>query len=266
MDLYDDLDTKQRAGQIDGWSSGIKLMQTQMALKKPVVPTPTRKDFFKRSTVMTPVMQLKSKQRDAADGDDIFSPMPAYNRPKFHPNVTTTTITSSAPIVHTTNLTPSSKVFNDYDWDVVDEYDPLWPNEYEKLVKERREKDSGNDKRNDKRNDPDRHHGGGFNDRKRRNTRFERDASPNTGSKNKFSGFGGRPDEEDSYERSSPPSGSDRQGPRSGGAAIAPPPSLQESTPIIPAFANMVAAGKDPYGSSSVAAKIMAKYGFKVFG
>lgn len=51
MDLYDDLDTKQRAGQIDGWSSGIKLMQTQMALKKAVIPTPTRKDFLKRSTV-----------------------------------------------------------------------------------------------------------------------------------------------------------------------------------------------------------------------
>lgn len=50
MDLYDDLDTKQRAGQIDGWSSGIKLMQTQMALKKSV-PTPARKDYFKRSTV-----------------------------------------------------------------------------------------------------------------------------------------------------------------------------------------------------------------------
>lgn len=51
MDLYDDLDTKQRAGQIDGWSSGIKLMQTQLALKKPVAPMPARKDFFKRSTV-----------------------------------------------------------------------------------------------------------------------------------------------------------------------------------------------------------------------
>lgn len=211
-------------------------------------------------------MQLKSKQRDA-EGDDIFSPMPSYNRTKFHPNATTTTITSTAPILHTTNLTPSSKVFNDYDWDVVDEYDPLWPNEYEKLAKARWDKDSGGDKRNDKRNDSDRHHGG-FNDRKRRNTRFEQhDASPNTGGKNKFSGFGGRPDEEDAYERSSPPSGSDRQTPRSGGAAIAPPLSLQESTPIIPAFANLAAAGKDAaaYGSNSVAAKIMAKYGFKVF-
>lgn len=52
MDLYDDLDTKQRPGQIDGWSSGIKLLQTQLALKKATIPTPTgRKDFLKRPTV-----------------------------------------------------------------------------------------------------------------------------------------------------------------------------------------------------------------------
>lgn len=44
MDLYDDLDTKQRAGQIDGWSSGIKLLQTQLALKKAVVPPPIKKE------------------------------------------------------------------------------------------------------------------------------------------------------------------------------------------------------------------------------
>lgn len=54
MDLYDDLDTKQRPGQIDGWSSGVKLLQTQLALKKATVPTPQRRDFAKRSTVRYP--------------------------------------------------------------------------------------------------------------------------------------------------------------------------------------------------------------------
>lgn len=34
MDLYDDIDTKPRASQIDGWSSGIKMLQTQLAIKK----------------------------------------------------------------------------------------------------------------------------------------------------------------------------------------------------------------------------------------
>lgn len=50
MDLYDDLDTKHRPGQIEGWSSGVKLLQTQLALKK--VPPPPRKDIPKRSTVI----------------------------------------------------------------------------------------------------------------------------------------------------------------------------------------------------------------------
>lgn len=42
---------------------------------------------------------------------------------------------------------------------------------------------------------------------------------------------------------------------------VAPPPSLQESTPIIPALQSNAVANS--YGSGSVAAKIMAKYGFK---
>lgn len=51
MDLYDDLDAKQRPGQIDGWSSGIKLLQTQLALKKVTVPPPAKKELPKRPAV-----------------------------------------------------------------------------------------------------------------------------------------------------------------------------------------------------------------------
>lgn len=52
MDLYDDLDTKQRPGAIDGWSSGVKLLQTQLALKKATVPLANhRRDYTKRSAV-----------------------------------------------------------------------------------------------------------------------------------------------------------------------------------------------------------------------
>lgn len=50
MDLYDDLDAKQRPT-IDGWSSGIKLLQTQLALKKATVPPTVRKELPKRSAV-----------------------------------------------------------------------------------------------------------------------------------------------------------------------------------------------------------------------
>lgn len=51
MDLYDDLDTKQRPGQIDGWSSGVKLMQTQLQLKRAIVTPPVRKEPPKRASV-----------------------------------------------------------------------------------------------------------------------------------------------------------------------------------------------------------------------
>lgn len=187
-------------------------------------------------------MLLKSKKEN--DIDDIF-------------RISTTTTT-------THSLTPSSKVFNEYDWDVIDEYDPLWPNEYEKLVKDKRDKEMDKPRERNNSNREEKNL-----DRKRRNTRFNENDSPPPTPANKFSGFGGRPDDEDTYSRS-PPS---NQQSRGAGAAIAPPLSLQESTPIIPPFAASAGQAENkqnsanvtvPYGTSSVAAKIMAKYGFKV--
>lgn len=58
MDLYDDLDAKQRAGQIDGWSSGIKLLQTQLALKKATAPPPAKKELPKRPAVSLYIVDL----------------------------------------------------------------------------------------------------------------------------------------------------------------------------------------------------------------
>lgn len=188
-------------------------------------------------------MLLKSRKDN--DADDIFRSVDAI-KPK-------TQIISMPPAV-----TPSSKVFNDYNWDVVDEYDPLWPNEYEKLIVERRDKELDKQRERNALNRDDRNN-------KRKNSRFnENDSPPATpqATKNKFSGFGGRADEEDAYDRS-PPTGATRTG-----AAIAPPLSLQESIPIIPPFTQDGKAtglsANVSYGSSSVAAKIMAKYGFKV--
>lgn len=51
MDLYDDLDAKPRPGQVDGWSSGIKLLQTQLQLKKAIVTAPVKKEPPKRASV-----------------------------------------------------------------------------------------------------------------------------------------------------------------------------------------------------------------------
>lgn len=170
--------------------------------------------------LLAPTTILKSKTRPN-DSDDPFK----LNENSKLQHKKQTTITTQA-------LAPPNKAVNDYDWNVVDEYNPLWPNEYDKIIKERRER---------------RDH-----DRKRRNRNETRESPPQ-----KYSGFGGRTDDADDYKKSPPP----QRPPAASFAAIAPPPSLQESTPIIPALQN--ANVSNSYGGGSVAAKIMAKYGFK---
>lgn len=142
---------------------------------------------------------------------------------------------------------------------MIDEYNPLWPNEYEKIVKERRERRDTERKRRNNRND--RNEKNEKNDRSERNERIDRNERSDSPPPHKFTGFAGRSDDIDDYKKSSPPPQQQQQQQRAVGAAIAPPPSLQESTPIIPALLNTNAANS--YGGGSVAAKIMAKYGFK---
>lgn len=107
----------------------------------------------------------------------------------------------------------------EFDWEIQDEYDPMKPNDYEKIMKSRREKTAEDIKRD--------------RDRKRRH---------------ESSGFAGRPNSDEEEDVKKAPASTNK-------AAIAPPPSLQaeSSDP----------AGITTYGSSSVAAKIMAKYGFR---
>lgn len=86
----------------------------------------------------------------------------------------------------------------------------MWPNEYDKLVKDKKNKDKDN-----RRDDRER-------DRKRgRDRDRHRHDSPPV----KFSGMGSRISEEDSYTRSPP-----ARDIRGSGAAIAPPPSLQQES------------------------------------
>lgn len=105
-------------------------------------------------------------------------------------------------------IPPMKERVMDFDWGIVDEYDPSWPNEYEKLIKDKKIKDKDN-RREDRERDRDRKRG------RERHTRHE---SPPV----KFSGMGSRVSEEESYSRSPP-----AREPRGSGAAIAPPPSLQ---------------------------------------
>ncbi|XP_075971956.1 splicing factor 45 [Anticarsia gemmatalis] len=223
MSLYDDLDTiKARTTEkVAGWSSGIKLLQSQLQLKKAAVTQPKREALRRSTQVLTPVIDLKSKQKDDDESN------------------------SNSPKQSGKTLTASLNV-RDFDWNVANEYDPMWPNDYEKVAKEIQAKrlQLDGDNRNDR---SERKHKSRFGDDE--DTIPEKTLVPM------------QPEEEEAVEISK----------RSAGAAIAPPPSLTVETHSPPpppqnlptpppASAGFSIGG---YGASSVAAKIMAKYGFK---
>lgn len=242
MSLYDDLDTikTKTTEKVAGWSSGIKLLQSQLQLKKAATTQPKRDQVRKAS--LAPVIDLKSKSKE----DDIY--------PNLKPNIGSTQIfETQLPVI-----SKYDNISSEIDWDVVGEYDPLWPNEYEKVVKELREiRDRESEKQQDER------------DKKRERRRKSRFADneevmpPPTPqvSAPTLSGFAGRWEAEEEEMRAELP-----KAPRTGGgAAIAPPLSLREEPPAVElAPITPPNCGIAPsYGTSSVAAKIMAKYGFK---
>ncbi|KAL9875020.1 splicing factor 45 [Glossina fuscipes] len=222
MDLYDDIDTKPKASQIDGWSSsGIKMLQTQLAIKKAQLPKP--KEMPKKPALMTPVVNLKAKKTQNVEETVLVKPA------------------DTKPVINA-HLVPSLENVKTEDWDFVDEYDPLWPNEYEKLKdKQQSAKEKDRSRRDDR--------GSSKRSSRSRNTHN----SPPV----KFSGFGQRISEEERYSPPAPGSVASK-----GGVAIAPPASLQEIS-IANDSGDSSSNVTIPYSASSVAAKIMAKYGFK---
>uniref|UniRef100_A0A182K491 Splicing factor 45 n=1 Tax=Anopheles christyi TaxID=43041 RepID=A0A182K491_9DIPT len=274
MALYDDLDTKHGPDKVAGWSSGLKLFQPQLQVKKVNQPAITPKAILRKpgSKILTPVV-LKAKKESteqtlpfiAASGNIGSGSSTSLS------DLNSVVKTSKGPItVTTTNATPntiSAATNDDYNWDVVDEYDPMWPNEYDKLVKDRKAKEPpikpmqggfGRNRREYKRSF-------GMRGMNNSNNSGNSNAGPSHSSQpdedgpgaKKFSGFAGRPSSDDEEEFRPGQS-------RPSGAAIAPPPSLQEfSAGGIPAEGGSKVSQLAAYGGSSVAAKIMAKYGFK---
>lgn len=182
---------------------------------------------------MTPVVNLKAKKLQSSEE-------------VFVSKVDTKSIITAQPLV------PSLENIKTDDWDFVDEYDPLWPNEYEKLKgKQNSSKEKVREERDRDRAGRDRERERG--ERKRGRNRNRNNDSPPV----KFSGFGQRITEEERYSPPVPGSVANK----GGGVAIAPPPSLQEIS-----IANDGDPSSNvtiPYSASSVAAKIMAKFGYK---
>jgi len=287
MSLYDDEDLGAPLPEVaKGWSTGIKMMQSHLQAKK-LTPTsmgppksgfkdPITKHRTFSAPVLAPVIDLKSKKHIV---DDPLTKSESRGSSKRN------------------SATPGIQSFNEPSFEVTNEYDPRWPNEYHKVTLEMR---------GDKNKDEDSE----FSDSKKRKytedgrakarERFSRDESGGGGrdpdeqlaAPPTPGGFGRRPkddyedeDEEEGDRRRKLASTRRTSGSTSGGAAIAPPPSLTETTasPPPPSTGSPTPPGSIPgattaatiksplaammkKGSSpglGIAAKIMAKYGYK---
>lgn len=277
MSLYDDLDgvplqtaSSNEAGELSGWSSSLKLMQTQLQRKrvvqnKPVFPS-------QKSTVINPVILDRGLRRANDERDESRYASETVIKEQIHfPE------RASEPFLET----DASMAM------VVDEYDPLKPNEYEIIKekhreirdKERREarerdrgaRDSDRDHRDRERDvrDRDRDHDRDR-DRDRDRERSDRDRDRDRDRRRE------RHRANDSDDESS----NRRSAKRAAGAAIAPPTFLMEGSTPVPngeegmpnpnlerrPFLGIVGLGKGKPNigfNSPIASQIMAKYGWK---
>lgn len=220
MSLYDGLGVEKDQTKAAGWSSSFDMLKTQLQARKATL-TKAKNEKTKQATI-TPVINFNKLRQD------------------------------DSPMVSEGNNEPKVSVFlgGEVIEKFFDEYDPLHPNDYEKLTRKDKEE-------RDKRNDADR-------DKEleeRRKRRAARHAQQGIND-------GGlvRKEEDDDYDKSR-----SKHAPK---AAIAPPTALleQDSVPLTtlgnaspPKFTPPSGAGiqiaKNLRGS--VAHKIMSKYGFK---
>ncbi|KAJ8373709.1 hypothetical protein SKAU_G00042890 [Synaphobranchus kaupii] len=250
MSLYDDLGVE-TSDKTEGWSKNFKLLQSQLQVKKAAL-TQAKSQRSKQPTVLAPVIDLK---RGGSSDDRQISDTPPH-----------LAVGLKDPV-------PGGFSSGDVLIPLADEYDPMFPNEYEKVVKRQREERQRQREQERQKEMEERE--------KKRKERHEGGAP---------SGFSRFPaevesDEEEDYEK-------ERRKRTMGGAAIAPPTSLVEKdreqlgtgypedegrpraskAAIAPPLYEDPDRPRSPPGPSSsflanmggtVAHKIMQKYGFR---
>uniref|UniRef100_A0A8C2DQ38 Splicing factor 45 n=1 Tax=Cyprinus carpio TaxID=7962 RepID=A0A8C2DQ38_CYPCA len=190
MSLYDDLGVATSDTKTEGWSKNFKLLQSQLKVKKATL-TQAKTQRMRQSNVLAPVVDLK---RGSAVDDRQISDTPPH---------------IAAGMKDSTSVGFSS---GDVLIPLADEYDPMFPNDYEKVVKRHREERQRQREQERQKEIEERE--------KKRKERHEGGGAPSG-----FSRFPteGESDEEEEYEREKK-----KRSERIGGAAIAPPTSLVE--------------------------------------
>ncbi|XP_045164806.2 splicing factor 45-like [Mercenaria mercenaria] len=257
MSLYDDLDIdkEEKGGVAASWSSNYKLMKSQLQAKKASL---IQSKSHRKSSTLAPVVDFKR----TADTTD--SPL------KF--NIQTGKLENVQVRERETRDTPvalGGSPFIASDpvpslTGVKDEYNPLRPNDYEDIMKKKRDqKQKERDEDERKRDSRDNRDSRDFRDSRENRDREDRPPRRRDRDRDRDRDVGElerarrrREDDEDEYERPVRKK-SDI------GAAIAPPMSLLEEPPIKQEDNDSPISGMIPTGGLSVASKIMAKYGYK---
>ncbi|XP_076850582.1 splicing factor 45 isoform X1 [Brachyhypopomus gauderio] len=246
MSLYDDLGVATSDAKTEGWSKNFKLLQSQLKVKKAAL-TQAKTQRMRQSTVLAPVIDLK---RGNAGEDRQISDTPPHIAAGLKDSA------------------PGGFSAGDVLIPLADEYDPLFPNDYEKVVKRHREERQRQREQERQKEIEERE--------KKRKERHE------GGAPSGFSRFPteGDSDEDEEYEK-------EKKKRTMGGAAIAPPTSLVErdssftydeegrqrsKAAIPPPVYDDAERPRSPPGTTSsflanmggtVAHKIMQKYGFR---
>uniref|UniRef100_A0A673B111 Splicing factor 45 n=1 Tax=Sphaeramia orbicularis TaxID=375764 RepID=A0A673B111_9TELE len=234
MSLYDDLGVGASDTKTEGWSKNFKLLQSQLKVKKAAL-TQAKTQRMKQTTVLAPVIDLKrggsSDDRQIAD-------------------------TAPHAAAGLKDTVPSGFSSGDVLIPLADEYDPMFPNDYEKVVKRHREERQRQREQERQKEIEERE--------KKRKDRHDGGAPSGF---SRFPAAEGESDDEEEYEKerrkrsSASFSYEDEGRPARGSKAAIPPPIYDDSDrprsppgPTSSFLANM---------GGTVAHKIMQKYGFK---
>ncbi|CAO2585136.1 Splicing factor 45 [Lemmus lemmus] len=117
MSLYDDLGVETSDSKTESWSKNFKLLQSQLQVKKAAL-TQAKSQQTKQSTVLAPVIDLK---RGGSSDDRQIVDTPPHVAAGLKDPV------------------PSGFSAGEVLIPLADEYDPMFPNDYEKVVKRQRE-------------------------------------------------------------------------------------------------------------------------------